>query len=433
MDKPMLDDVGLWVQSFLSPTVLVELAALAGCVALAWGLVSLLQRGLHRGDPRSILFGTRIVDGALFPLALLSLAYVARTVLLQWVALAVFKVAVPVLVALVVIRIGVKVLQVAYPNAAWVRPIERSISWMAWLCMVLACLSDEVTIAMAPLPVAYAFLIHREYRTPRKLALRALAYGAIVAALLPLQFLFTPDDEPRLALYGIGWHMPDQALSLAGQLVLPIADPNPMDVPEILMSDTQVAAGMVLVAVVGLCLLVGSGRVRFLALWVIAAITPFTLWNADVVAPRYVYLAAAPFAVLAAVLGSAMIERVKFQPVRLGFAGAGAVALIVAAVFGTTQTQARDGKWEAATNDYRVLAHGIQSLDRDVASGARVVILDGPWYPYWFWPVATVRTIYQDETLWAVSVPPGWPFERLPGDVILYHADGRLYLTQVNR
>ena len=137
MDKPMLDDVGLWVQAFLSPTVLVELAALAGCVALAWALVALLQRGLQRGDPRSILFGVRIVDGALFPLLLLGLAYVARTVLHHWVALAAFKVAIPVLVALVVIRIGVKVLQVAYPDAAWVRPIERSISWLAWLGMVL--------------------------------------------------------------------------------------------------------------------------------------------------------------------------------------------------------------------------------------------------------------------------------------------------------
>ncbi|MBL7089293.1 mechanosensitive ion channel domain-containing protein [Acidovorax sp.] len=137
MDKAMLDDVGLWVQAFLSPTVLVELAALAVCVGLAWGLVALLQRGLRRGDPRSILFGLRIVDGALFPLVLLSLAYIARTLLHHWVALAAFKVAIPVLVALVVIRIGVKVLQVAYPDAAWVRPIERSISWMAWLGMVL--------------------------------------------------------------------------------------------------------------------------------------------------------------------------------------------------------------------------------------------------------------------------------------------------------
>ena len=137
MDMPMLDDVGLWVQAFLSPTVLVELAVLAVCVGLAWGLVALLQRGLRPGDPRSILFGVRIVDGALFPLVLLSLAYIARTLLHHWVALAAFKIAIPVLVALVVIRIGVKVLQVAYPDAAWVRPIERSISWMAWLGMVL--------------------------------------------------------------------------------------------------------------------------------------------------------------------------------------------------------------------------------------------------------------------------------------------------------
>ena len=133
----MFDDVGLWTQAFLRPTVLVELAALAGCAALAWLLVRGLQRGLRRGDPRSILFGERIVDGALFPLVLLCLAYVARTGLQQWVALAAFKIAIPALVALVVIRAGVKVLQVAFPEAGWVRPIERSISWLVWLGMVL--------------------------------------------------------------------------------------------------------------------------------------------------------------------------------------------------------------------------------------------------------------------------------------------------------
>ena len=133
----MFDDVGLWTQAFLRPTVLVELAALAGCAALAWLLVRGLQRGLRRSDPRSILFGERIVDGALFPLGLLCLAYVARTGLQQWVALAAFKIAIPALVALVVIRAGVKVLQVAFPEAGWVRPIERSISWLAWLGMVL--------------------------------------------------------------------------------------------------------------------------------------------------------------------------------------------------------------------------------------------------------------------------------------------------------
>lgn len=133
----MLDDVALWAQAFLRPTVLIELAALAACVAVAWGLVVALQRGLRGGDPRSVLFGARIVDGALFPLVLLCLAYVVHTLLSRWMVLAAFKIAIPALVALAVIRAGVKVLQVAYPDASWVRPIERSISWLAWIGMVL--------------------------------------------------------------------------------------------------------------------------------------------------------------------------------------------------------------------------------------------------------------------------------------------------------
>ena len=134
---PMLDDVGAWLQAFVQPTVLVELGALLVCVLLAWGVVTALGRGLGQRDSRSILFGTRVVDGALFPIVLLGLGYVARTLLVTWVPLAAFKVVIPVLMSLVVVRIGAKVLQVAFPDSAWVRPIERSISWLAWLAMVL--------------------------------------------------------------------------------------------------------------------------------------------------------------------------------------------------------------------------------------------------------------------------------------------------------
>jgi small-conductance mechanosensitive channel len=49
----------------------------------------------------------------------------------------VFRVAIPVLLALAAIRLGVKVLQVAFKDAAWLRPIERSISWAAWLAVLL--------------------------------------------------------------------------------------------------------------------------------------------------------------------------------------------------------------------------------------------------------------------------------------------------------
>ena len=134
---PVFDDVLQWFRAFKQPTVLIELGTLAVCVALAWLMVFTLRRTLQRDEPRSILFGRKVVDGVLFPLTLLGLGYVARAVLAQWVPLAAFRVVIPVLISLVVIRVGVKVLQAAFPQAAWVRPIERTISWLAWLVMVL--------------------------------------------------------------------------------------------------------------------------------------------------------------------------------------------------------------------------------------------------------------------------------------------------------
>ena len=107
------------------------------CVLLAWGVVRLVRRVSANRDNSSILFGKRIIDGVLFPLLLLMLAYIASVFLSRVVPLAVFKVAVPVLLSLAVIRLGVKVLQAAFKNAPWVRALERSISWLAWLAMLL--------------------------------------------------------------------------------------------------------------------------------------------------------------------------------------------------------------------------------------------------------------------------------------------------------
>ena len=132
-----IDDLDGWLAAFTQTTVLVELGALALCVALSWGLVVLLRRGLGAYDGKSILFGQRGVDGVLFPLLLLCLSGIALALVGQFVNVAVFKVAIPVLVALVVIRIGVKVLRVAFEDARWARSLEHTISWVAWLAMVL--------------------------------------------------------------------------------------------------------------------------------------------------------------------------------------------------------------------------------------------------------------------------------------------------------
>lgn len=134
---PVFEDFGRWLHDFVQPSILIELGALAVCAALAWLLVALLRKKLYHNDPRSMFFGRRVIDGVLFPLALLGSAYLARALLLQWLPATAFRLAIPVLLALVVVRVGAKVLQLAFPRAPWVPPLEQTISWLAWVVMAL--------------------------------------------------------------------------------------------------------------------------------------------------------------------------------------------------------------------------------------------------------------------------------------------------------
>ena len=134
---PPVDRLELWTQALWQPTALIEATVLAVCVFLAWGMAAWLQRKAEPVSPRSVLFGRRVVDGALFPLLLLAFGYLGRAVLAQWVPLAFFRLALPVLVSLSAIRFGAKVLQSAFPQADTARVIERTLSWVAWLATAL--------------------------------------------------------------------------------------------------------------------------------------------------------------------------------------------------------------------------------------------------------------------------------------------------------
>ena len=134
--KP-IDDFDGWIAAFAQPPVLIELAVLGLCALLAWGLVAALRRTLGLREQRSIWFGRKNVDGVLFPLVLLCLGYAALEVLDRYMTVAIFKVAIPVLMSLVVIRVGVNVLRAAFVDSRWVRLLEQTISWVAWLAMVL--------------------------------------------------------------------------------------------------------------------------------------------------------------------------------------------------------------------------------------------------------------------------------------------------------
>ncbi len=130
-------DFGQLIRALQQPPALVEAALLLVCLAASWLLVRLL-RGAAPAAGDSIWFGSRIVDGVFFPVLLLLLALLARWGLYaQGQPVALFKLVVPLLVALVVIRLTVRVLHQAFPTSGFMRVVERSVSWLAWAAMAL--------------------------------------------------------------------------------------------------------------------------------------------------------------------------------------------------------------------------------------------------------------------------------------------------------
>lgn len=194
-----IDDLGLWAKAFVQASVLSEALLLALSIAAAWGVSAVIRQAAGRGDNGpSVLFGRRIVDGALFPLLLLALGYVARTVAVQLGPLVLFKVAIPVLLSLAIIRVGVKVLQVAIGSAPWVRVLERSISWVAWISVVLW-VSGLLPILLAEMDAL------RWTMGGTTLSLRDLVEGALTAgAVLIVALWVSSAIEARLLRDAVG-------------------------------------------------------------------------------------------------------------------------------------------------------------------------------------------------------------------------------------
>lgn len=112
----------------------IELAALVGCVALAWAVC----RWFGRDQPKdSIWFGERTFDGLLFPLLALLLTDLARRIALEFQPVLVLRMAVPVFLSLAAIRLFARVLRAVFPTSALIRLVERTISWIAWIAAVL--------------------------------------------------------------------------------------------------------------------------------------------------------------------------------------------------------------------------------------------------------------------------------------------------------
>ena len=114
---------------------LISLGVLVACLIVSWSLVRLLRGSTPPAG--SVWFGDRVYDGVLFPATALVIAYAAKLTLTGTLSPAVFKLALPMLVSLLVIRLTVRVLRASFPNSRSMRVVERSVSWIAWLAVLL--------------------------------------------------------------------------------------------------------------------------------------------------------------------------------------------------------------------------------------------------------------------------------------------------------
>jgi len=189
------DELKELLAALTQASALAELAVLAGCLFIAWGIVRLL-RG-PKIPEGSIWFGRRIVDGVFFPVLALLLAYGAKLALSGVLKPAVFRVALPILVSLVVIRISVRVLRVAFPQQRWVRMIERSISWLAWIAVVLW--------LTGALPLVLAAMDEVQWKVgAAHFTLRNVVEGSVTAGSVMVLMLWISAAIERKLLHGSG-------------------------------------------------------------------------------------------------------------------------------------------------------------------------------------------------------------------------------------
>jgi small-conductance mechanosensitive channel len=190
------EELAALAASLQKPSALVELAVLALCLGAAWGLARVWRGPVPR--PGSIWFGDGVVDGVLFPLLALGLAAGARLLLLALdLPLAVFKLAVPILVSLLVIRLGVRVLRVAFPRSQLVRVVERTLSWLVWIWLVL-----WVT-GLLPAVLGEMEAVHWKIGAAN-VNLRSLVEGALTTALVLVIVLWISAAIEARLLKGAG-------------------------------------------------------------------------------------------------------------------------------------------------------------------------------------------------------------------------------------
>ena len=185
----MSDNAAGWLAALAGPGFWIEIAALAACLGLAWVFVSVGRRKLRGG----VWFGQRGFDGVLFPLLAWAAALLAQLMLLRAQRpIALFAIALPVLTGLAIVRVTVRVLQVAFPGSVAIGAFSRALAWGVWIVLALW-LTD-----LLPLVLSEMEKLHWKIGGG-DVTLRGLVEGALTAMAVLLAVLWlSASIESRL-------------------------------------------------------------------------------------------------------------------------------------------------------------------------------------------------------------------------------------------
>jgi hypothetical protein len=166
-----------------------------------------------------------------------------------------------------------------------------------------------------------------------------------------------------------------------------------------------------------------------LVLWTGIALTPLALWRPDLLLGRFTYQACAPFAILLALGGAWVADRLRSSlparwPVWVPGAALALCGVVVLAPFTLAQNRERTREGD----DYRVL---VTELRRDypvMPPGSRIVLLDGIWSgPFHaLYLDAVADTLYGNGNVQVVNVDPGAPLPTDAHAAVLRYQGGAL-------
>jgi small-conductance mechanosensitive channel len=141
-------DLNRIVQTVQTPNGWIELATIAACFIVAWAVDRWARLG-RRGESRVARLGVGSFNRLLFPLAALALLVLARSLVRQWFPTTLFAVAIPLMVALALIRLVVYALRQLFGATDWVAASARAVGFTICGALVLYYIGALSEIATA--------------------------------------------------------------------------------------------------------------------------------------------------------------------------------------------------------------------------------------------------------------------------------------------